>query len=115
MGEIKRPVQSSLERSGPASVDLRRQTEGAGGADMRRGKYLRTRVATVSMLFASTNLSSARAQTVVDGSDADGNPRWISAVIELVASQLHDPMSAQFRKIRKTPEGSWCGQYNAKS
>ena len=36
-------------------------------------------------------------------------------MIELVASQLRDPMSAQFRKIRKTPEGSWCGQYNAKS
>ncbi|OWZ92373.1 hypothetical protein B9J07_18065 [Sinorhizobium sp. LM21] len=74
------------------------------------------KVGLIAAIFASS-FSGAAAQTVMDGSDAALVPKVAKAMLAAVTSQLVDPYSAQFDKLRpwETDAGSICGRVNAKN
>lgn len=74
------------------------------------------RVGVMAATFAAS-FSVVEAQTVMDGSDAALDPKVAKAMIAAVSSQLVDPYSAQFDKLRpwETDAGSICGRVNAKN
>lgn len=62
----------------------------------------------------------ARAQTVLDGSGANLPEKVRHSMIEQITSELKDPASAQFRRIRsclpkKGTSVAWAGEVNAKN
>lgn len=68
----------------------------------------------IGLTAAGLTVGTARAQTVLDGSDRriDGH-LWTSA-LSAVTRQLRDPVSAQYRNLRPAEHGL-CGEVNAKS
>ncbi|MBD8909395.1 hypothetical protein [Methylorubrum zatmanii] len=75
---------------------------------------MRSRGITLAALLILGGATAARAQTVVDGSDAAVGPEAARAVLSLIGTQLRDP-EARIAGLRIGRSGALCGTVDVRN